>query len=528
MRGPIRWFAVAITLLELATSHKAKAEPSLEVRARAILETHASRQPDQTVRAEVRLTDDIGAPLPNESVTVSLRDATGECGGKRSCVTDAQGACALTLSGCAAGSVSSTYEGNSDIDGESALVSVLERVSAPRVEVSLPGGTTVDLDALHVSIVLSINGAGSAPTLVTLRDELGQTIATRVVRGGVVPDIDLASAHMGPPGLGAVVGTVTFEDGTEATGRVMVARQRRATITLSQRGTQLTAILSDSQGGIGDAVVSLFEGSSVIGTKRTTRGGVARFAIEPSAASRRVFASFTPNDGAHSSAHSRVLRVAAVRSLHLERFAPLASIALLGVLFALVRRRDGTSAPTTVAESPRPTVELAARRHVVAREMGVRLCVVAAEDGAPVLDARASTDRGAEVFDHDGTGTYSLMLTTSGTVSVLVEAPSRAPERLRVRAPHRGEWNNAVVRLETTRALARRAIDALARAATEDDSVANVLTIREAEAALPASDGTSLAQDAEPLVYGSVPPPLDAAVSLVARARAKIDLLPHD
>jgi hypothetical protein len=169
---------------------------------------------------------------------------------------------------------------------------------------------------------------------------------------------------------------------------------------------------------------------------------------------------------------------------------------------------------------PPPIVEVAKRRHLVASELGVAVRVVAREDGAPLTAARVSID-GAEGdpgrFSGDEDARFVHTFSEAGTFTLLVEHDGRAPERLRIKTPHRGEWSDALVRLETTRAYARRAIDVVARAAAVDEDKAETLTVREAEAELVPGEDTAFVVDTESLVYGAESPDLGAARAIVAR-----------
>lgn len=513
---------VFLTFLGAATI--ARAEPTLDVRARASLEAHPTRDDGGNTRVRVVLTDDIGAPIRRGRVSLSLHDANGRCGSPTTCLTDAEGTCSARLVGCAGAAVEASYDGTEEVDGSRVVVPVLDHGTEPRIRVTIVGGEVVDLDAASATVEISMDGIASMPARASLADEIGHPMLSRRVDARATLRFELPTSSLGPPGIGAIQATVEFDDGSRATARTMITRRLRTTLVLRRGEESLVARLRTARSPIANALVSLVDDGHVVETRRTGNDGRVTFEVHEDDAAHAFVARYEPNDPGHAPSHSSVVRVAGTRSRAWAAYAPLGSLALALVLFGVLRRREPVVEPTQTRRLPPPvTVQVATRKDVLASRMNIRFRVLAHEDDRPLRDARVQIEGEGVVLTCDDAGEYAYVFGGATSHSLLFEAPNRVPERVRVRVPHRGEWEDAIVRLETTRAHARRAIDAVARAVRTDEDAADVLTLREAERELRGATDPEFVGDTDAIVYGSAVPPLDEARAIVARAQARVD-----
>jgi len=513
--------AAALAVLTWAlTFGVARAEPTLEIRSRAVLELHGARADDGIVRVRAVLTDDVGAPMRGATIAVDGRVAGASCDRTRSCRTRRDGTCDVVIEGCNADAVAGRFDGNESTDGAEVVAQVVDHGAEPRVRITVDGGDAVDLDARTVRVSIAIDGIASVPARVTLADELGRVILHRSIAAEPSSALVLAPRELGPPGLGSLVATVRFEDGSEASGRVMIARRTHARLVLRRQSDSLVARLVDGFGPVSGAIVGLRIDDEPARDARTDSNGRVRFAIETSDDERIAFATFHSNDGARTDATSNRLRLARKTIPYLRLALPFATLALLA-LVVLRRATKATPRASRPERRPEPSaLEIGEATALLPTATDIALRVVAREDDRPLVASAAplvSTFR----FELGEDGRLHAENVPSGVHTVVVQSVGRPPEVLKIRVPHRGEWSNARVRLETARAFARRAIPIVAHAAASNDDESEVLTVREADERLDPSTDTAFRGDVEDAIYGAVDPTVAHAESIVARSRSR-------
>lgn len=501
----------------------ARAEPTIEIRARAVLEVHGSRTDEGEVRIRAVLSDDVGAPIRAARIALAGRLSGASCGATIPCVTDASGACGAVLRGCAADGVAARYEGTSEIDGSEVTGPVIDRGAEPRVGVVVDGGPSIDLDARTVRVRVTMEGIASIPARIALSDELGRTFLQRATTATTELALDVPPREFGPPGLGSVVATVRFEDGSSATGRAMIARRSRSRLSLVRSGDELVARLADGAGPVSGAIVGLTIDASPAGNARTGDDGSARFSFAASDRRRTAQATFHSNDGSRTDATSPRVVLAAVSPPYLRLLLPFVSLAILGVF---VRRRTRDDVRASLPTPPRieaPEVEAAAPSSLLPTHDDLGIRVLAREDGTPLVGATAAFEDGSLVLTADERGVLRIDGAPRGNHRIVVGAGGRIPETIRVRIPHRGEWSAALVRLETPRTHAARAIPVVARAATTNDDERAILTLREADAKLARAEDPEFLADAERAIYGPASPSPEQARAVVGRSHERTD-----
>lgn len=492
-----------------------RAQPTLEIRARTNVEVIAARDAN-SIRAIVTVTDDVGMPRSGAAVAISAVPCTA-----RTCRTDGTGRCSVRFEGCAATRVRAETGDQGAFDRAEASIPVAERGGAPRVEFSLGDHGTVDLESEEVALTVQITGE-SPVTVVAIRDELGRAIGQRSGRLGE-QTIVLAPDRLGPPGLGAVELAVSFEDGTSARAHRMIERRAATRIALTRRNDSLVVRLATRRELLEGRVVTLVVDGRETRSARTDSRGVARFTVPEGGGETRALFAGLPGFAPSTSAPVRLPRTR--RFVGLVAFAPLLTLPLAAVAYALARRRrTRTDAGPAPAHVRPPSVELRARVGLVPRDATIALRVLRAEDdtpmGATVVCHTAGGDH-AFVALAD-VGSYSLDVPVPGPCTVSVNAEDRMEVRFSASSPHRGNFRDVLVRLETPRAHARRAVALVAEAAAREGEAPLLLSVREADARLPAATDTTLVLDTEDAVYGAVDPEPALARVLVDRAEARV------
>lgn len=514
---------VLLTLLVVAPAHAA---PTLEIRARAELQIAAEPLGQGFTRVRIHMSDDVGAPMPLARVVVEGRSSGASCGIRASCVTRRDGNCELRLRGCDADEVRASFEGTDSVDGLETIAGVQSGRAATTLELRLEHGTTIDLDDPTARLHVTRRGSPIPTAHIELTDELGRSILTRELGAEGESVLLIPTTALGPPGVGAIVAKLLESDQRETSARLMIVRQLESNLQLrlkSRRGRRFAAALRNSAGPIGAALVTLRCDGARIGEATTDAAGRATFTLPKADESRECQAEFHPNMPGRTAATSAKVRLPATPRPILLSVLPWASLAFAFVLMGLLtRRRQNIERPAPARANVAPkTIEHSAPSQLVRSLHRVVIHAMAAEDDGPLPDAELSVDEGEKVRA-DATGRFELDLAGRPIATLVVSARGRAPETLRIRCPHRGEWSDVRVRLETTRMYARRAIEIVARAASRNDDEAAALTLREAERRLAATRDPAFPEEAEQQVYGEEEPSLEDARSLVDRGRERI------
>lgn len=518
-------------VLTLTVASLARAAPTLEIRARAELGVVAARASDGTTLVHVVATDDVGSRLPLVRVVLQPRAARQACGTRSACITRRDGTCEARLRGCDADEVQAFFDGTGDIDGDEVTIAVAGATGTTAVELRPVGGTDLDLDAETLELRVVREGHALAPEHVRITDELGRTVAVRELGTDADTRIEIPTRDLGPPGIGSLVATLVDGAGLEITGRTMVVRQRRSRLQLvleSARDRRLRAELRTSVGPIEHALVSLVCDGCRVRDASTDARGVVRFTLPGDEPFRECVAAFHPNVPGRTAARSSAVRLPRPRASRLVAALPFVTLFAVGITLAWLgrKKRREEAPPAARVEPPRPAVECSAATHLGRSLEDVAIAVLAAEDDSPLADAFLSID-GGEPMRADANGRFELSFRGRSPTELTLGAPSRAPERIRIRIPHRGEFSSVRVRLETTRMHARRAIDLVARAAARNEDEAALLTLREAEVRLAPPTDQAFAADAETRVYGPREPSLEEARALVERGRERAHTSEH-
>lgn len=491
------------------------------------------------------LRDDLGQALPGRELQLVTRqlqegDAAAPSAppgvfGVSTIATDDRGEFALTVPwtdgrfslGCA-------YAGD-----EFHLPANVERVVDPtladvRLRFDLDvTGRELDLDApsSRVRIVAESSQGGEGLT-VTLRDELGRVHASATTDATGHALFVLGDAVEASPGPGRwLVDFPGDERRAAARAELPIVRVRATTLTAALDAETLdpgeTATLSgalrDSRGGVVGGAVGIFAEGEHVTTVVTDAEGAysASFEVprDREGSSWTLEARFTPEAPGHEASSSPTVTLQVSSPWPLDWLWLLLPVGLSVVALVFARRRERREAsPAARAVAQAPGITVGARTHVTHRHDQLAGVILDHLSGAPCGGAIITLSRAGrsaadsppdQRTESDARGRFALSGLPAGEYRLRVQLAGYVGVDQSVLVPHRGEWSDVVVRVESYRARALAVFRRVGRRFVASERVFETTTNREIpESAPDAHRGPlmSLAEQTDRLYYGPADP----------------------
>lgn len=541
---------------------------------RVIAETRidlAAERAGTTVQVLGVLRDDLGQALPHSALHVSTRpvdsadalSAPPGVFGSQSLVTDTRGEFTLTVAWVGTPFVlSCSFAGD-----EFHLPTTVERPVDPtladvrlRYDLDVTGREVdLDLPELRVRVFAESSQGGDGMTL-TLRDELGReygSAETDMTGHALFTLRSLSDAHPGP-------GRWLVDFGGDA--RRSAARAELAVVRT--RGTSLQAALvdddvdpgdearvdgrlSDARGPVAAGAISLYADDVLLVTVAT--GADGRFAASFDVPAERegstwtLEARFAPESPGLRASTSEPLALRVGSPLPLDWLWLLVPLALSGVALAVTRKRERQGERSSVSTLPSaPGVSVGTRTSATHRHDTLGGVVVDHASNAARGDAQVTAERldgpaGVPVAVHravsDADGRFVIKGLTAGEYRLRVSLAGYVEVDQRVHVPHRGEWSDVVVRVESYRTRALAVFRRVGRRFVSSERAFETTTNRELPASAPEAQRASLralAEQTDHLYYGPRDPrpedlpPLERAATALLRTLPAPDAPPRD
>jgi hypothetical protein len=551
----VAWIAAAVAWTVAAlVGAAARAQPLVRVRAESRIELTAHVQ-DGRLEVVAVLRDDLGQPLAGRELWLSASDAVDGQGRprgrseRRRVTTDAEGAARLSTAASAGPvRVGAAFLGDADHE----KVEVERQVAAGRADlrlrVGVPDGGRLRLDReAHTVEVVADSPAGGAGLEVELLDELGRSLGRAVTdeAGRVV--FRVLSEQLGSPAAGRVVAR-SAGDATRAEAQTEVPVVRVAptalalTVDADEAVTgEIVAVagsIRDHRGRpLGRAAIGLYADEAHVATVLAGDDGTfaANLVLHDASPGVALQARYDADAPWRESARSasRTVRVRRVMSratiaLGLALTATLAGLGALGL-----RRRGAGASPARTAPARAAGVTVAAARQRAAERYDLGGVVLDARGEGPIAGAKVTLcDTGGAVVARavaDADGRFALDARAAGSDApgerlLRGDAEGYADARHPLLVPHRGEWSEVRVHLESLRDVALDAVAVVAREVMPDAGW-GVPTPRETAHAsarrgpVPLAEATAaLAAHAERAGFARTPPS-PADIALVEQAR---------
>ena len=523
-----------------ATAKGAWAEPTLRVRAETRLEMGATATASG-VEVQLTLRDDLGASIAHASVELSLRGPE-DTGPTRVVRTGDDGRFVATLRAPAnVTEIIAHYPGDATYAATEAQRSIDPAQSDTRLDLSLPGGTDLDLDrAVHPFRVHASSAAGAAGLHLEIFDELDRSLARGVTDGEGDFQGALAASTLGPPGAGRLRAR-SAGDARRADAQVElpVIRTRRISLTLTLQPRKveedgeirLTGRLFDSAGGLGRRAVGIFGAGAHWGSRLTDEVGNydLRLPVPADTHGRLVVEARYESEGPGRpdavSAPTRLTVEAHTSWAWLSLALPLAALLLLVVWGTRPRRaRNGRRRVAPVEGTP-ASVVVAGKAQGRRRQFNILAGRVEdSRDGRPLANASVRVRRGDEVVAESrssDSGGFQHADLPRATLTLEVDAPGYELSTAAIVVPHRGEWSQTKVRLRSLRWRVAEAFEPVAAEILGSAERAATHTHREAAALSVGSlapEVNDLAQAVERVAYGADVPERVHAQELAERS----------
>lgn len=456
-----------------ALAATASAQPSVRVRSETRIELRTLRRPGHVV-VEGALRDDLGEPLVDRRIILrATPDDPTLPGSRHPLTTDAQGGFSARMDLETGGHrLSATFVGDDTHD----RVEVERRLDLDRADVRLrvvvPDGGRLDLDRpSHVVEVVAESTEGGAGLGIDLVDELERPLARGRTDGAGRVRFEIPAGALGASGAGRIKARSRADAlRAEAQTEVPVVRYRATELTLAASRDEarpgervvFSGELRDSTGPLEGRAVGLFADGEHLTTVLTMRDGSFEAPVEPDArhAGRlEVVARYQSDAPGRASSESRVavVEVAGARTTPWPWL--LLPLIASGVLLLWIARR-APKRPEKQVETPeeRPVgVATARRQSLRADRRDVSGQVVDHRDDRPASGARL-TLRGPAGRRLEGAvdeaGRFLFADLEPGAWTLTVEAEGYVGTESRLSVPHRGEWSQVTVRLESMRSRA--------------------------------------------------------------------------
>lgn len=548
-----RWAAggvIAVTIVAALVEAPVHAQPSVRVRSETRIELRTQRHEDHVV-IEGALRDDLGEPLSDRPVVVRASpDDRAQPSTVRTLSTDDRGAFHLRLDLVRGGHLlRASFAG----DEMHERVEVERRLDLDRADVRLrvgvPSAGHIDLDLpRHEIDVVADSDDGGGGLAIDLLDELDRLLASGRTddRGRV--SFDVSSSDLGPAGAGRIKARSRADvRRAEAQTEVPIVRFRSTEVTLEASRTsarpgeelRLSGSLRDSHGPIEGRAIGLFTRGEHLATVLTNREGafVADIDIEAThEGTLEVTARYESDSPGRASSVSPEVSISVSRARPTPWPWLLVPLLICAGLLALIARR-APKRPEKSVEVPRerPIGIVAARRRTLRADRDeVSGMVLDHRDDEPVVGARVA------LIDPDGRivreavsdehGAFSFRSVVAGTLTLSVRADAYAESRARVTVPHRGEWSEATVRLESLRSRALAPYRPVAAEILPSPRLWSIWTQREVldearSSGRATEELTELSDRVEEAYYGSTPPTDEIVRGIETRASETLDSL---
>ncbi len=458
-----RWL-LGLWVLLIAAS--AQAQPTVLVRADTRIELRVERNDEGEVHLIGTLRDDLGAPVAGVPIDVAAWREVHAAGPLRWTAhphTDAAGSFDVLVQAEDGWWASASFAGTELYLGTEAR----QRLDLSLAHVSLmlhvDSAGVLDLDVPeHVVRVETSSSAGGADLTVSLRNELGVTLASgRTDLSGMV-SLTVPSALLGPPSAGRLVALSEADavrSAAQAEVPIVRLRATRLSLSLLDRDdtvARVGGVLEDSSGPRARDAIGVYASGRHLGTAATGEDGRFELSFPLSELSglgaevpvQARFSSDAPWIGTSESAPL-------VLSFRPQLFdatsmvaagSLLALLAVLASLFWVRRRAPAAIAPPAPNQS---SLSLGARGR--AKSSVVSGVLRDARTQAPL--AHAQVTLGARQVECDGDGAFSLVA-DPGRSQLVVSAPGYEAFEVPITAPHRGEHIGMSLNLLSMRDLA--------------------------------------------------------------------------
>lgn len=515
-----------------------------QTRVRVMAETRidvAAERAGSSVQVLGVLRDDLGQALPHRELQLFTRQLVDDAAplaaegtfGAQTLLTDERGEFTLGVAWVAGRfTLACSFAGD-----EFHLPASVERAVDPTLaDVRLRFDLDVtarelDLDLPEARVrVVAESSQGGEGLVLTLRDELGRAHGSATTDAGGHATFDLGEAPETAPGPGRWL--VEFAGDTQraaARAELPIVRVRATELsaTLDAQALDpgetvtLSGALQDSRGGVAGGAVGVFGDGEHVTTVVTDASGAYSASFEVprhrEGTTWTLEARFAPEaPGPKPSVSPSVtLRVTSPWPLDwLWLLLPL-GVSLLALLVAR-RRERRTSLPALRTTALPPGITVGARTPGTHRHDQLAGVVLDHQSGAPRAGAIITLSRAAGASDaselraeSDQDGRFALGGLPPGEYRLRVQLAGYVGVDQSVSVPHRGEWSDVVVRVESYRARALAVFRRVGRSFVASERVFETTTNREIpEAAPEAHRGPllALAQHTDRLYYGPVDP----------------------
>jgi len=559
-----RWLTGLLALVIAATAH---AQPPVLVRADTRIELRVDRHADGQVHLIGTLRDDLGAPVPGVLIDVAAWREVHAAGPLRWTAhphTDADGSFDVLVQAEDGWWASAAFAGTELFLGTEARQRLDLSLAHVSLTLHVDSAGVLDLDVPEHSVrVATESTAGGTDLAVSLRNELGVTLAQgRTDLSGAV-SLMVPSALLGPPSAGRLV-ALSEADGVRSAAQAEVPivrlRSTRLTLELLARDDDRALLggrLMDSSGPRARDAIGVYAGERHLGTAATREDG--RFELEvplselaglgPEVPVQARFSSDAPWIGASESTPV----VLSFRPLFFDATSLVAAgsllalLTILGLLFWMQRQE-----PTVIAPAPgHSSLTMGVRGRADGKPWGKLLANLgSALSGAPrsavvsgVLRdartqaplARAQVTLGARTVECDGDGAFSLVA-DAGRSQLVVRAAGYEAFEAPIVAPHRGEYIGMSLNLLSLRDLALAPLRPIALRLLPSAELWSLWTQRELLSALRKAgreppELAELIDRVERACYGTEAPgrdELEAIQVLAARIEASTAAAPQE
>jgi hypothetical protein len=459
----VRWMTGLLALVIAATAH---GQPPVLVRADTRIELRVDRHVDGQVHLIGTLRDDLGAPVPGVLIDVAAWREVHAAGPLRWTAhphTDAQGSFDVLVQAEDGWWASAAFAGTELFLGTEARQRLDLSLAHVSLTLHVESAGVLDLDVPeHAVRVETESTAGGADLTVSLRNELGVTLAEgrTDLSGGV--SLMVPSALLGPPSAGRLVALSeadTVRSAAQAEVPIVRLRSTHLALELLNRDDERARLggrLEDSSGPRARDAIGVYAGDRHLGTAATAEDG--RFELEfplselaglgAEVPVQARFSSDAPWIGGSESAPV----VLSFRPLLLDATSLVAAgslLALLTILASVYWLRRRAPAPIAPPAPGQSSLTMGARGR--ARSAIVSGVLRDARTQAPL--ARAHVTLGAKHAECDGDGAFSLTA-EPGRSQLIVQAAGYEAFEVPIIAPHRGEHVGMSLNLLSLRDLA--------------------------------------------------------------------------
>jgi hypothetical protein len=449
-------------LLACVSLTSAHAQPSVRVRAGAVIELDAIRQGTLIGR----LLDDLGEPIADRVVLLETLEPDGQAVSRRIAArSDAEGTFSVSMSGGGATlQVRASFAG----DREHGAVQVERTIDRSRAEVQLrfvePRSAYLDLAARgHGVLVRASSPLGGAGLALTLRDERGRTLDSGVTGEDGGLRVELLSEQLGEPGAG-VLEASSDGDAERAATRVAlpIVRFRHTALALSaereRERTRLHGTLRAGTRGLGGKAIGLFDGNRHVATVLTDHSGSFGYEVGPQRDGRpetwHVQARFASDAAWFGSSRSSMISVR-IEPLRIPSalwlLLPALGLGALAVWLlrapASERSRDARALPVGIHAERGRSAALGSRRDVGG---SVRDARTGRAIGNAVISLTSASAPARTVHPERG-GAFRVAELEPGVWRLAVDAPGYGEVASELSIPHRGQWADVQVRLPNLR-----------------------------------------------------------------------------